>query len=215
MPTNPTVPTGPTAPATRTTPGVLIEFGGLPGTGKSTLAKHLAARTNAVLLRVDEIESAMRRNNLTPQQTGIAAYSVAHDLAASHLKRGMTVVADAVNPVEEARAGWRGLAAECGAVHHVVEVCCPDEAEHRRRVESRVTADRRWDRDPAPTPPRLNASEPAPDAAADLPGWVYPTWAEVCAGAAEYQPRTDHRLTVDTTELLDHNHRLIASYVGL
>ena len=64
--------------------GTLIEFGGLPGTGKSTLARQLAERTRAVLLRIDEIEAAMRRNGLTPDQTGITAYSVAHDVAGSH-----------------------------------------------------------------------------------------------------------------------------------
>src|SRR3978361_2143423 len=88
--------------------GLLIEFGGLPGTGKSTLAGQIADRTYALWLRVDEIENALRRNGLTPAQTGIAAYSVAHDVAAGHLHRGMTVIADAVNPVAEARDGGRG-----------------------------------------------------------------------------------------------------------
>src|ERR1700722_16782873 len=101
-------------PSLRPAGGTLIEFGGLPGTGKSTLAQRLALRTGAVLLRVDEIEAAMRRNNLTPEQTGVAAYSVAHDLAASHLRRGLTVIADAVNAVEAARAGWRELAPHRG-----------------------------------------------------------------------------------------------------
>jgi predicted kinase len=117
--------------------GTLIEFGGLPGSGKSTLAGRLAGRTGALWLRIDEIEDAMRRHGLTPAQTGIAAYSVAHDVAASHLRRGMTVIADAVNPVRAARDGWRGLAAEAGARHVVVETSCPDPAEHRRRLDAR------------------------------------------------------------------------------
>src|SRR5690242_21265769 len=111
------------------TNGTLIEFGGLPGTGKSTLAKHLAERSGAVWLRIDEIEAAMRRNGLTAEQTGVAAYSVAHDVAANHLARGLTVIADAVNPVAEARAGWRHLAGSAGARHLVVETVCPDPAE--------------------------------------------------------------------------------------
>ena len=37
---------------------VLIAFGGLPGTGKSTIARALSARTGAVFLRIDEIEAA-------------------------------------------------------------------------------------------------------------------------------------------------------------
>ena len=108
------------------TNGILIEFGGLPGTGKSTLAGHLAQDSGAVWLRIDEIEGAMRRNGLTAAQTGVAAYSVAHDVAASHLRRGLTVIADAVNPVGAARLGWRELARSVRARHVVVETSCPD-----------------------------------------------------------------------------------------
>jgi predicted kinase len=163
---------------------VLIEFGGLPGTGKSTLARHLADRIGAVWLRVDEIENALRRNGLTPAQTGIAAYSVAHDVAAGHLRRGMTVIADAVNPVAEARAGWQGLATETGARHVVIETYCPDAAEHRRRVDTRI---------------------------ADIPGWTYPDWTAVGERAGEYQPRTDERLRVDTSRPVEVCHADIAS----
>ncbi|PRY42397.1 hypothetical protein CLV43_104230 [Umezawaea tangerina] len=127
----------------------------------------------------------MRRNGLTPDQTGIAAYSVAHDIAASHLRRGLTVIADAVNPVPEARAGWRDLAVECAAEHVVIEVTCPDPDIHRRRVEERVS---------------------------DLPGWTYPTWEQI--QQRDYRPRTDDRLVVDTTHPVDACHDEIARYVG-
>ena len=108
------------------TNGTLIEFGGLPGTGKSTLAGLLAERSGAVWLRIDEIEGAMRRNGLTAGQTGVTAYSIAHDLAASHLRRGLTVIADAVNPVAAARLGWRDLARSVRARHVVIETSCPE-----------------------------------------------------------------------------------------
>ena len=117
------------------TSGTLIEFGGLPGTGKSTLAAHLADRSGAVWLRIDEIEGAMRRNGLTADQTGVAAYSVAHDVAASHLRRGLTVIADAVNPVDAARLGWRDLARSVRARHVVIETSCTDAARLDRLAE--------------------------------------------------------------------------------
>jgi predicted kinase len=119
------------------TSGTLIEFGGLPGSGKSTLAGHLADRTGAVWLRIDEIERAMRRNGLTAAQTGVAAYSVAHDVAAAHLRRGLTVIADAVNPVAAARLGWHDLARAVDARHVVIETACADDTERLRRLAAR------------------------------------------------------------------------------
>jgi predicted kinase len=124
---------------------MLIELGGRPGSGKSTLAAHLADRTGAVWLRIDEIEGAMRRNGLTAAQTGITAYSVAHDVAAGHLRRGMTVIADAVNPVAEARVGWRDLARAAGVRHVVIEAECADPAERERRIAARGAYLSGWD----------------------------------------------------------------------
>jgi predicted kinase len=163
----------------------LIEFGGLPGTGKSTLALELATRMRAVLLRIDTIEGALWRNGLRPEQTGVAAYSVAHDLAAGHLVRGIPVVADAVNSVEPARAGWRELAKEVGVRHLVVETHCPDVREHRRRVETRSI---------------------------DIPGFPRPSWEWVQSIAEDYEPRTDERLTLDTTQDIETCLRQLLSY---
>ena len=39
---------------------MLTVFGGLPGTGKSTIARALAAKIGAVWLRIDGIEQALR-----------------------------------------------------------------------------------------------------------------------------------------------------------
>src|ERR1051325_4434191 len=39
---------------------MLYIFGGLPGTGKSTLSQHLAREQRAVHLRIDTIEQALR-----------------------------------------------------------------------------------------------------------------------------------------------------------
>lgn len=160
---------------------MLIEFCGLPGTGKTTLSRLVAAETGAILLRIDAIEAALQRHGLVP---GPAGYAVAHDLADAHLRRGFTVIVDAVSPVEVARAGWRDLARACGVPHRVIETRC-EPGEHRRRVTERR---------------------------ADIPGLRYPTWAEVAAH--EYGPRTDDRLVVDTGRPLAECVADIATYLG-
>jgi predicted kinase len=151
---------------------MLIVFGGLPGVGKTTLGATVAHRLGAVYLRVDAVESAMWDGGIERDQpTGIAAYGVVEAVAAANLHLGRTVLADAVHPVEAARAAWRDLAAAEGVALRVVEVVCSDTAEHRRRVEARV-----------PDPGQLHV----------------PTWAQVLA--REYEPWTEPRLTVDTMD---------------
>ncbi|MGO6670405.1 AAA family ATPase, partial [Rhizobium ruizarguesonis] len=43
---------------------MLIIFGGLPGSGKTTIARALAERLNAVHVRVDTIEQAIRASGI-------------------------------------------------------------------------------------------------------------------------------------------------------
>jgi predicted kinase len=53
----------------------LIVFGGLPGTGKTALARMLAVRLQAVYLRIDTIEQALR--NAKAMKTGREGYLTA------------------------------------------------------------------------------------------------------------------------------------------
>jgi predicted kinase len=114
---------------------MLILLGGLPGVGKTTIARALAQRLGATYVRIDEIEQALRASGLP--EIGPAGYGVANALAASNLANGQNVVADCVNPVPESRQGWRDTAARVGAPLLEVALICSDSAEHRRRVETR------------------------------------------------------------------------------
>lgn len=157
---------------------MLVQICGLPGTGKTTIAGRLADHRAVVLLRIDAIEAAMWRNGLTPEQTGVAAYSVAHAIALPHLRRGLIVLADAVSAVSAARDGWRATAELAAVPLRVIETVCPDPEEHRRRVEGRVS---------------------------DLAGFEMPSWERVQLGAADYEARTDERLVLDTSRDLQGN----------
>ncbi|MCX5497647.1 AAA family ATPase [Kaistia dalseonensis] len=147
---------------------MLIIFGGLPGTGKTTLSRALAAARRATYLRIDIIEQALREAG---HQGPITAegYVIAYALASANLRLGATVVADSVNPIALTRDAWRKVATESGAPFVEIEIICSDPAEHRRRVETREN---------------------------DIEGHVQPTWREVVE--RDYEPWTRDRIVIDT-----------------
>jgi predicted kinase len=119
---------------------MLIVFGGLPGSGKTTVARALARRLQAVHVRLDTIEQAMRSCDVLKGDVGPAGYVVAYGVAEDNLRVGRIVVADTVNPVQATRDAWLDVARRTGTRAVEVEVICSDATEHRRRVEIR-TAD--------------------------------------------------------------------------
>lgn len=116
---------------------MLIVFGGLPGTGKTTLAKAVAKKYAAVYLRIDTIEMAIRSSNVLRDEVGPAGYVSACWVAEENLRLGQTVVADSVNPLQMTRDAWAQVARNALVRFVEVEVVCSDAAEHRRRIESR------------------------------------------------------------------------------
>ena len=89
---------------------MLVVIGGLPATGKTTLARLLAAETGAVHLRVDTIEQALVRSGLARHPVGPAGYAVGYALAEEQLRQGLTVIAESVNPLGVTRDAWRDTA---------------------------------------------------------------------------------------------------------
>ena len=109
---------------------MLILLSGLPGVGKSSLARAFCAGGRAVHLRVDTIEAAVTASALRPASAEDAGYRVAAAQAVEMVAGGHVVVVDAVNADPEGRAIW-------GPATLVMEVVCSDPEAHRVRVERR------------------------------------------------------------------------------
>jgi len=150
---------------------VLIILAGLPGTGKTTIARLLARRFDAVHVRIDSIEQAIRDSGVLAVSLDDAGYRAAYAVADDNLRLGRTVIADSVNPIDVTRTAWRDVARRCDVRAVEIEVTCSDADEHRRRVETR---------------------------AADIQGHRPPTWAEVVA--RNYDPWDRPRTVVDTAQ---------------
>ena len=150
-------------------PSVLVVVGGLPGTGKTTIATALARRTTTPYLRVDRIEQAIVEWSALTHPLGAVGYAVASQLATEQLALGLSVIVECVNPVAASRDNWVATAAAARAHLIEVELVCSDPTEHRRRVEQR-----------------------SPDVA----GLVKPTWRQVAE--REYEPWRRPHLVIDS-----------------
>ncbi|KTC87041.1 AAA family ATPase [Legionella brunensis] len=167
---------------------MLIIFGGLPGTGKTTISKIIAKHLKAIYLRVDTIEQALINLEGYPASLAVGSegYVISYAVARENLALGLNVVADSVNPIAITRQDWRQVAKQTESDFIEIELICSDEKVHQSRVEGRI---------------------------ADIEGHKLPTWKAVVD--RDYEPWESKQLVIDTSKyLIDESVEIIMNFIA-
>ena len=171
----------------------LIVFAGLPGTGKSSLARAMARELRAVYLDKDTIKDSIiavareLKIEQGPDLAGHASYELLVVLARDNLSLGLSVVLDSPAGYRQFREQVGELAKARRANLKLIECICTDESLLRQRVEDRGR---------------------------ELPPYRARDWADYQSNRARFEGLTERRLVVDTAEPLGVNLRKVLAYVG-
>ncbi|AWN73481.1 AAA family ATPase [Legionella anisa] len=168
---------------------MLIIFGGLPGTGKTTISKIIAKRLNAAYLRVDTIEQTLINLDGYPDSlvVGSEGYLISYAVARENLALGLNVVADSVNPIAITRHDWQEVAKQTESDFIEIELICSDEKVHQSRVEERI---------------------------ADIEGHNLPTWQDVLN--RDYDSWESKHIVIDTSKYsIDESVVIIMNFIAL
>ena len=111
-------------------------FSGLQGCGKTTLARRLASSIGAPLFAKDRFQSLLRREKL-PSRSTAHGYQLILDMADEQLGLGLSVILDAVFPMQ----GFRVLASDIAERHSArfkpIYCYCSDEKIWKIRIKER------------------------------------------------------------------------------
>jgi predicted kinase len=137
---------------------LVVQMHGLPGSGKSTVARGLGEQIGAVVLDKDVIKAALLRGGIAEEQAAPGAYEVFFSQAQDLAARGHNVILD--SPVFWARVEerWLALSERAGSPRLLIECVCSDEAELRRRLATRGAVESQLR---APLPRRVFSFEPS------------------------------------------------------
>ena len=117
---------------------MLVQLSGVPGTGKSTLARSLATELDLVVLDTDVVKSALMATDVPFAAAGRATYAAVLALAADLLAQGRSVVVDSPCRYPELLAAGQRAAADADVPFRLVELWAEDPADLLPRLTART-----------------------------------------------------------------------------
>ena len=115
----------------------LIQMAGMPGSGKSALARVIGRRTGAVVIDKDVLKSAALAAGVDEAQAGAVAYEAMFAQGGHLLGQDWSVILDSPSFWETIPEKGAAIAADRHLPYYFIECLCPDEHEHARRLRDR------------------------------------------------------------------------------
>lgn len=125
--------------------GLLLLIAGLPASGKTWLARHLAEKLGASHINSDNVRTALNLRGQYSQAAKQTVYNVMLGRAGQALQAGRPVIVDSTFYKKNLRQAWVELAAR----HHVpcvfIEIKIPEETAFRRLQQKREDSEADWE----------------------------------------------------------------------
>lgn len=117
----------------------IVQMSGVPGSGKSTIARSIGSAIHACVLDHDDTKSAIMSTGISSDQAGRASYEVIKVLVRRFAESGKSVVIDSPCLYQQLLDFGESTARELQVTYCYVECILEDFEELTRRIQNRTS----------------------------------------------------------------------------